>query len=45
MSAETIAQAIAGIRKIFPNMDELSEEDVKLFVIERILYSLRLESI
>ena len=40
MAAETIAQAISGIRRTFPNMDGLSEEDVKLWVIERILAAL-----
>ena len=41
MAGETIAQAISGIRNTFPNMDNLNnEEDAKLFVIERILYSL-----
>jgi predicted type IV restriction endonuclease len=41
MAAETVAQAISGIRKEFPNMDGLgSEVDVKSFVIERILLAL-----
>ena len=41
MADETISQAISDIRKQFPNMDGLdSEEDVKLFVIERVLEAL-----
>jgi predicted type IV restriction endonuclease len=41
MANETVAQAISDIRKTFPNMDGLdNEEDVKQFVIERILNSL-----
>ena len=41
MATETVAQAIAGIRKTFPNMDGLdNEEDSKQFVIERILRAL-----
>ena len=41
VATENIAQAIAGIRKTFPNMDGLdNEEDAKLFVIERILRAL-----
>lgn len=40
MATETIAQAITGIRKTFSNMDNLSEVDVKSFVIERILVAL-----
>jgi predicted type IV restriction endonuclease len=40
MAAETIAQAISDIRKKFPNMDSLSEVDVKSYVIEKILRDL-----
>ena len=40
MAAETVAQAISGIRKEFPNMNGLKEQEVKKFVIERILTDL-----
>ncbi len=41
MATETVTQAISDIRKQFPDMDGLdNEEDVKLFVIERILEAL-----
>ncbi len=41
MAAETVAQAISDIRKQFPNMDGLNnEEETKQFVIERILEDL-----
>ena len=41
MAAETVAQAISGIRKNFPNMDGVdNEEDAKSYVIEKILRTL-----
>ena len=40
MAAETIADTIKDIRNKFPNMDSLNEQEVKKFVIERILKDL-----
>ena len=41
MAAETIAQAVTDIRKKYPNMDGLkNEEETKQYVIERILEDL-----
>ena len=40
MAAETIAHAVSEIRKTFPNMNSLNEQDVKKFVVERILTAL-----
>ena len=40
MAAETVAQAISGIRKTFPDMDALNEAETKLFIIGRLLEDL-----
>ncbi len=36
---ETISQAVANVRKLF-NLDDLNEEDTKLYVVERLLENL-----